>query len=1204
MSEPQWKQHTTGLGDPLGLNYLITPLQLLRDAAHASRVPAQILDAIAAVQAALDQAQTILTSRRTVGLAVGALIRALIAPYFTDGAYVITHSNLAQLIERIGVDAMLRNRLRPAALREDPQYPGLQTSYAYTRPNTGNIAQGKLLQLRNSALDLANDVSINEFTDWLDGMMSAFYDESDVNRPVLYDSATPILPAGTIPLPPGTEIPTLPNLSKFGGIIFTVEGTDPVAMMDRISSLLRMFRLPDNLRIRLFELDMPIDIEQTTYNGPLQQVRLWNPAERRREVITTVSPDFNRISTADLLQLLDPVLNSLMFSADIVGPPWPLIINLDGIAGGLAAAWMLLLERLETVIRTLQTFRDLLATAGISYLFLPPEAVSLDDFVQKVYSSAKTRDDFVRVLANDDRVIAEGSTLRLRGDVVKKSEALELRELSSLFNYGPVGDLFVAGIGIFFQSGPLAELLGLLFNSDSPSADGNVESPEYREAVNVTLNRTPSGASRAGIAVPRRPRQATISTSQIRSSFADLSNVSGPSTQFVPSQMGSTRYSGDLPDLANVLRRTNTGSETSDRVWGSVPSGYSPSGQWDSDTNVKLVNGYLTVNNSSSWSADTCIPVSTPVGVDNQRANQIDELQTTAIPACNRIVSEGTSGGVSVPEFSLDAAGALFTKAGLRQTLLVNGIDPDTTTVWADFVIEWGSGAVTRVRTKVFRWLNNNSVFLKPALPSSPLAATINPPVFHVDELDYEQLTVGQSPAGCSAEVHCRLDASCYYVTPTDIEQTDGFVADDTHVSLQVKALDHIVSAASSRLSAQQTSRWSGGENPVQVGDYVIGSSNVWPGLEYENNGSENFDRLVGHEIPTVVNVDDTLPSRGWAHVHVAAGESKIGVGSVSTSPFYVYATVSQISLASVKYLDDDNVWQSLPAPFTVTNSSTARLLSWTPAARAVALNKPAIMVFSNPSTSVECHYAVRNAGQIEQVCSYQCRSVFLKSVSGGAITAAKGIASPGFSIDGSGVRRSDATHAALSAPGLFRVSRVAEALRHRQLEVKTIAAVESVFLPSNVEVTLCEGLNWRIVLSSDLVGVIRYAVDTRAVSSGSGLGPWSRVGELLTGFWDKGATRSVKISACPRLEKIKIQVEILDEDGEVVGSAWAQEWEYSGLLEGHPVDGGRVFVGNLDSSDPFKTPAVPVIESTAWYSVYPLTLLSSLTSVKDPDSV
>jgi hypothetical protein len=229
---------------------------------------------------------------------------------------------------------------------------------------------------------------------------------------------------------------------------------------------------------------------------------------------------------------------------------------------------------------------------------------------------------------------------------------------------------------------------------------------------------------------------------------------------------------------------------------------------------------------------------------------------------------------------------------------------------------------------------------------------------------------------------------------------------------------------------------------------------------------------------------------------------------------------------------------------------------------------------------------------------------VFLKSVSGGAITAAKGIASPGFSIDGSGVRRSDATHAALSAPGLFRVSRVAEALRHRQLEVKTIAAVESVFLPSNVEVTFCEGLNWRIVLSSDLVGVIRYAVDTRAVSSGSGLGPWSRVGELLTGFWDKGATRSVKISACPRLEKIKIQVEILDEDGEVVGSAWAQEWEYSGLLEGHPVDGGRVFVGNLDSSDPFKTPAGPVIESTAWYSVYPLTLLSSLTSVQDPDSV
>lgn len=1200
MSEPQWKQHTTGLGDPLGLNYLITPLQLLRDAAHASRVPAQVLDTIAAVQAALDQAQTLLTSRRTVGLAVGSLIRALIAPYFTDGAYVITHSNLAQLVERIGVDAMLRNRLRPAALREDPQYPGLQTSYAYTRPSTGNIAQGKLLQLRNSALDVFNDVEINEFTDWLDGMMAAFYDESDVNRPVLYDAATPILPIGAVP---GTEVPVLPNVSEFGGIIFTVEGTDPVAMMDRISSLLRMFRLPDNLRIRLFELDMPVEIEQTTYNGPLQQVRLWNPAERRREVMTTVSPDFNRISTADLLQLLDPVLNSLMFTADIVGPPWPLIINLDGIAGGLAAAWMLLLERLETVIRALQTFRDLLATAGISYLFLPPEAASLDEFVQKVYSSAKTRDDFVRVLANDDRVVAENSTLRLRGDVVKKSEAIELRGLSSSFNYGPVGDLFVAGIGIFFQAGPLADLFSLLFNSDNPSGEGDVESPEYREAVNITLNRTPSGASRAGLAVPRRPRQATISTSQVRAGFSDISNVSGPSTQFVPSQTGSTRYSGDLPDLANVLRRTNTGSETSDRVWGSVPSGYSPSGQWDNDTNVKFVNGYVTINTASNWSSDSCITVETPINVIGQNSNQINELQPTVIPACSRVLSQGTAGGINISGFSLSAGGAFFTKTGLRQTLLENGFDPAVDTIWADFKVEWASGTITRVRTKVFHWLNNDSVFFKPALPSPPLA-TVSNPVFHVDELDYEQLSVGQSPAGCSAEVHCRLDASCYYVGSDAIEYTEGFVADNTHVSLQIKALDHVVSSSSNTLSPQATARWSSGENIVQTGDYVVGSSDLWPALEYQNTGSENFDRLVGHQIPTVIDVTNTSPVRGWSHAHVCAADFKIGLGTVSTTPFYVYATASQISSASVKYLDNEGVWQNLPFPFTVTNSSTARLLSWTSSARTTALNRPAVMIFDNPSASIECHYAVRDTGQVEQVCSYRCRSVFLKSTSGGAITAAKGIASPGFAIDGAGVRRTDAVYASISAPGLFRVARVAEPLRHRRLQVKAIASVDSVFLPSNAEVTFCEGLNWRIVLYSDVTGSVTYAVDTREVSPGSGLGVWSRLGELPTAYWAKGVTRSVKISACPRLEKIKIQVERLDEDGEVVAPVWSQEWAYDGLLEGHPVDGGRVFVGNLDTSDPFKTPAVPINESAAWYSVYPLTLLSSLTSVQDPDSV
>lgn len=327
------------VGNPAVLTEIREGLGAVNDAIAAYDPIARYMREVARVQAIIDRIATAISAPRVLSENTGLGLRELAGEYLTDGAYFVAHSNYGQLVDRLGVGALLDST--EASLDEEVNedfapYPGVRSTVPprsnvdglfYNENGFRDIAAAKRRRLIYGALDLATPERYESFESWLVPLIEAFYDTGDPQRPQWSEG------------------------DKIGGIIFTVEGTNFLEVEGRIQALTALFQgmsapplLPQLNVDDIMSSDVgrflseiasqdrpPTDGSNISQMIDLLQQQILVPTfiEDIQQSTFTYRPDFQRLSTADLLPLAGRIFDLLDFAGRLLSPTLPINLSLD-----------------------------------------------------------------------------------------------------------------------------------------------------------------------------------------------------------------------------------------------------------------------------------------------------------------------------------------------------------------------------------------------------------------------------------------------------------------------------------------------------------------------------------------------------------------------------------------------------------------------------------------------------------------------------------------------------------------------------------------------------------------------------------------------------------------------------------------------------------------------------------------------------------
>jgi len=793
MSNLQWDQAGGNIGNPAALGTVISGLQQARDALEAARVPAQIVATLVEIQYWLDLAMTLASGSRVIGLALGQILIDLVRPYLSDGAYILSHTNVADVIQQRGLRTLLQHGQDPFATSgEPPPYAGdvfTDTQSRLTAGVRGGFAFARQVQRaggplsRNPAVreilsTLAEEPQQN-FDVWLQDFLEAFYDEADPLRPVLYASDGPLTPGQRFEVGP----------AEFGGYIFTVETLDPTVLFRTLSQLRDLFRTSSPTFINPISVIPLDDGEEYDWRRDLANFAMFRGPARERIRMVSSTPDFQRLSTADLMPLVDRFANLLNFAAGFVGPPLLLNVNLDAVIQAITETFLRILRALDLILSTLTQFQMLLSIPGVSILRIPLSRQGVDDFTASILAASATRDDLVRVTATpplfreqavDDPTVENPTELAIagtdiafanqmvdsfrrtwatgrlvrdrrveeihgsyvgRGSILRRSEAQRIAAAVPEFQFGPVENLLVGGIGVFYQRGPLSQFLDGLFNR-SRRGGGSEEDPASPEDIvdelrqvqsalstvvtasipRLSIAPTAPGGSRASTPAARGTARATFSLADDNvDRFGDPGQQPGDESGFSTAQLSSPLgvVSRPLPDVAA------SGAGTGFRRWGAVVSDAALGADADTDAQVAI---------AGSWRRMAYLHPAEPSQEVEATAGQGPPLGPPGadddLPASARVASRFWRHGVVSQEVDISGLvlqGPRLTCAGVGVIFSMPEFEGhDSFEPVLDIKLQMISGEVVALRTRVVRSLGSNVYLIDPAPPSAPLATVLS----------------------------------------------------------------------------------------------------------------------------------------------------------------------------------------------------------------------------------------------------------------------------------------------------------------------------------------------------------------------------------------------------------------------------------------------------------------------------------------------
>jgi hypothetical protein len=825
----RWDQAGGDIGNPAALRAVIGGLQQARDALEASRIPAQIVATLAEVQYWLDLAMTLASGQRVIGIALGQILIDLVRPYLSDGAYILAHTNVADVIQQRGLRTLLQHGQDPFATAGDPPpYAG----DVFTDPQSRLLAgvRGSFSfarQVRRVSSPLARNPVVQEilttlagepqqnFDTWLQDFLNAFYDEADPLRPVLYES--------TGPLTPGQRFEVGPP--EFGGYIFTVETTDPTVLFRTLGQLRDLFRTSSPSFVNPISIIPLGEDEEYDWRRDLANFAMFRGPARERIRMVSSTPDFQRLSTADLMPLVDRFANLLNIAAGFVGPPLLVNVNLDSIIQSLTETYLRILRMLDLIISTLTQLQMLLSVPGVSMLRIPLSRASLDNFVADIYRASSTRDDLVRVEATpplfregavDDptvenptelaiagmpvafanravdnfrRTWARGTLIRDRrveqvhgsyvgrGTIMRRSEAQRIAAAVPEFRFGPVHNLLVGGLGVFYQRGPLSQFLDGLFNR-SRRGGGTEEDPaspedivdELRQvqsalssAVTASIPRlsaapTAPAGSRASVAAARGPgRDSFRLDDQETDRFSDSGRAAGAEDGAAAAQLSSPLGVVSRPAVDTAVSGAGTGF----RRWGAVAVDAASGADPGTDANVVVAGSWRRVGRMLPERPDLEVPAVTGDGPPLGAPGGPDD-----VPASGRVASRlwkhsAVSQVISVTGASLD--GPVLTCPGFGPAFSMPdnpGAGDYLLAVDLRLRIE-ATAEEVRVRTSLVKVLGADRYLLSHCPPSPPLATLLGITVveradnFHPADEYLEVDASGMSPDDVLAVSAC-----------------------------------------------------------------------------------------------------------------------------------------------------------------------------------------------------------------------------------------------------------------------------------------------------------------------------------------------------------------------------------------------------------------------------------------------------------------
>lgn len=512
------------IGSPESLRDLLDILRQARDFLQVLDPIAQGLSTVAEIEIRLTEIFQILSTPRALGLVLSELLMEFLKQYLTDGVYFIQHGNTRELFERTGTAQFIEgmeNYIREAdlqglAAREgelssfvqfgpeaDPQQGAFQSYRRYPEIIQGQLDARRREAVR-SALDAFQDTEFNAFNDWLAPILAAFYDPGDPNKPVVFDQ------------------------DKIGGFLFAIQGEDPIEVYDSFLRLKTVFE-----EVTTEHLDFSDIVEDLDKNLGLDTIEHWNLQDSLqwngvnsplRPFIMprySSSPDFERLSSAEVLPFLGNFLLDMKNLVEFAGLPYPENFSLLTIAERLAEKIRKYLEMFDRTVDFLTRVADIMDLAQVWRLHIEPEAGGLDHLVNRI-ETAK-RDDTVRItwgtihagvnddgspslteyrygritalptdttgipsysgqqvndwmkrselLQLDDEFAAAGrdgfnySDPRVyrAGETIRKSYAEGIQAAFPSLSFGPPGNLLIYGVGIFFVEGALSRLFANLF---------------------------------------------------------------------------------------------------------------------------------------------------------------------------------------------------------------------------------------------------------------------------------------------------------------------------------------------------------------------------------------------------------------------------------------------------------------------------------------------------------------------------------------------------------------------------------------------------------------------------------------------------------------------------------------------------------------------------------------------------------------------
>ena len=161
-------------------------------------------------------------------------------------------------------------------------------------------------------------------------------------------------------------------------------------------------------------------------------------------------PTFRRLAVWDLFPALGDVIARAEVVSAIYGQGSPHQKSLETLASLLVDLVEMLEQKVQDALESLQSFLAAGEAVGVHKLWIPLQSGGVQGLKNFIVDADPTRQDLQRVTWPGD------SDFNV-GDFLPYEEALELkRALGGRFDFRPVENMFVGGVGVFFSDGPLA----------------------------------------------------------------------------------------------------------------------------------------------------------------------------------------------------------------------------------------------------------------------------------------------------------------------------------------------------------------------------------------------------------------------------------------------------------------------------------------------------------------------------------------------------------------------------------------------------------------------------------------------------------------------------------------------------------------------------------------------------------------------------